>query len=234
MKETFICNKAIMYTTFMSYLYPRTERGERESTMRIKDDEQIARRREIILEAAGKIMETEGLEALSIRKIAAMIQQTPGIIYHYFSSKEELMLAVVQDGYQNILHILQKAVMSEQTPGAQLRCTLYSYLHGMLENPLLYQIIMQSKLPAVQEQTSILQENLRQNRKSIALLCECLEAGVQSKEFYVEHVELRAQSIWCCIYGLLERIILEQPAEEYRDRIIDEMVALILASVKPI
>ncbi|MFQ9597710.1 MAG: helix-turn-helix domain-containing protein [Streptococcus sp.] len=53
--------------------------------MRVKDEEQIASRRALIMRAAREIMETQGMEALSIRKIAAMIQQTPGIIYHYFS-----------------------------------------------------------------------------------------------------------------------------------------------------
>ncbi|MFR5080984.1 MAG: hypothetical protein ACLTDX_24515 [[Clostridium] innocuum] len=45
--------------------------------MRVKDEEQIASRRALIMRAAREIMETQGMEALSIRKIAAMIQQTP-------------------------------------------------------------------------------------------------------------------------------------------------------------
>ena len=48
--------------------------------MRIKDEEQIARRRDIIIAAAREIMETEGLEALSIRKLANSLHQTPGFI----------------------------------------------------------------------------------------------------------------------------------------------------------
>lgn len=200
--------------------------------MRVKDEEQIAARRALILRAAREIMETQGQEALSIRKIAAMLQQTPGIIYHYFSSKEELMLAVVQEGYYNILRIIQQIMASEKTPAAQLRATLYGYICGMLEDPLLYQVILQSKLPAVQKQTAILQENLRQHRKSIAMLCTCLEEGVACGEFRVEQVELRAQSIWCCVYGLLERILIEQPPLAYRDKVIEEMLDLIMASLQ--
>ena len=82
--------------------------------MRVKDEEQIASRRALIMRAAREIMETQGMEALSIRKIAAMIQQTPGIIYHYFSGKEELMLAVVQEGYQHILCIIQQTMASKK------------------------------------------------------------------------------------------------------------------------
>ena len=188
--------------------------------MRVKDEEQIASRRALIMRAAREIMETQGLEALSIRKIAAMIQQTPGIIYHYFSGKEELMLAVVQEGYHNILCIIQQTM-------------LFGYVRGMLEDPLLYQVVMQSKLPSVQKQTAILQENLRQHRKSIAMLCTCLEEGIACGEFSVEQVELRAQGIWCCVYGLLERILIEQPVPAYRDKVIEEVLDLIMASLRP-
>ena len=190
--------------------------------MRVKDEEQIASRRALIMRAAREIMETQGMEALSIRKIAAMIQQTPGIIYHYFSGKEELMLAVVQE-----------TMASEKSPAAQLRATLFGYVRGMLENPLLYQVVMQSKLPSVQKQTAILQENLRQHRKSIAMLCTCLEEGIACGEFSVEQVELRAQGIWCCVYGLLERILIEQPVPAYRDKVIEEVLDLIMASLRP-
>jgi len=185
------------------------------------------------MRAAREIMETQGMEALSIRKIAAMIQQTPGIIYHYFSGKEELMLAVVQEGYHNILCIIQQTMASEKSPAAQLRATLFGYVRGMLEDPLLYQVVMQSKLPSVQKQTAILQENLRQHRKSIAMLCTCLEEGIACGEFSVEQVELRAQGIWCCVYGLLERILIEQPVPAYRDKVIEEVLDLIMASLRP-
>lgn len=121
------------------------------------------------------------------------------------------MLAVVQEGYHNILCIIQQTMASEKSPAAQLRTTLFGYVRGMLEDPLLYQVVMQSKLPSVQKQTAILQENLRQHRKSIAMLCTCLEEGIACGEFSVEQVELRAQGIWCCVYGLLERILIEQP-----------------------
>ena len=143
------------------------------------------------------------------------------------------MLAVVQEGYQHILCIIQQTMASEKSPAAQLRATLFGYVRGMLEDPLLYQVVMQSKLPSVQKQTAILQENLRQHRKSIAMLCTCPEEGIACGEFSVEQVELRAQGIWCCVYGLLERILIEQPVPAYRDKVIEEVLDLIMASLRP-
>ena len=50
------------------------------------------------------------------------------------------MLAVVQEGYQHILCIIQQTMASEKSPAAQLRATLFGYVRGMLEDPLLYQV----------------------------------------------------------------------------------------------
>ena len=65
------------------------------------------------------------------------------------------------------------------------------------------------------------------------MLCTCLEEGIACGEFSVEQVELRAQGIWCCVYGLLERILIEQPVPAYRDKVIEEVLDLIMASLRP-
>jgi AcrR family transcriptional regulator len=47
--------------------------------------------REDILKAARKLMNSEGVENISVRKIAGMIEYSPAIIYHYFKNKEEII-----------------------------------------------------------------------------------------------------------------------------------------------
>lgn len=200
--------------------------------MRVKDEKQIAQRRKLIMDTARDIMEQEGVEALSIRKISTMIEMTPGIIYHYFDNKDALMLAVVQEGYQNIIRILMESKRTNDAPSQQLRCTLRAYIEGMLKDALLYQVIMQSRIAQVQEATCILQEGLCEHRRSIAMLCECLEKGIACKEFACEHVELRAQSIWCCVYGVIERIIMEQPSVSFQNKIIEETLDMIMESLR--
>ncbi|MEG0469831.1 MAG: TetR/AcrR family transcriptional regulator, partial [Longicatena sp.] len=68
--------------------------------MRIKDEQQIEKKKEEILSHAKNILLEEGIDQLSIRKIAARMKQTPGILYHYFENKEMILTRIVEDGYQ--------------------------------------------------------------------------------------------------------------------------------------
>lgn len=51
--------------------------------------------RERILEAAAEIVFAEGVEALSIKRVADAADYTPGALYRYFPSKDALLAAVV-------------------------------------------------------------------------------------------------------------------------------------------
>ena len=48
-----------------------------------------------ILEAALVISQREGVEALSIRKLAAALGVTPMAVYHHFRSKQEILIGVI-------------------------------------------------------------------------------------------------------------------------------------------
>lgn len=66
-------------------------------TERRKLEKEIIRKK--IIDTANQILVEEGYENLSIRKIANKIEYSPGIIYHYFKDKSEIITFVVEQGY---------------------------------------------------------------------------------------------------------------------------------------
>jgi AcrR family transcriptional regulator len=54
-------------------------------------------RREQLLDAAMSVFGSKGVEAASTREVAAAAGVTPGLLYHYFESKEALAVAVVTE-----------------------------------------------------------------------------------------------------------------------------------------
>jgi AcrR family transcriptional regulator len=52
--------------------------------------------RERILEAAGSIVHEEGIDALSLRRVAALADYTVGALYRYFDSRDALLIAVAE------------------------------------------------------------------------------------------------------------------------------------------
>jgi len=65
-----------------------------------------------ILDAARKIINQKGIAALSMRAIANAIDYSPAGLYEYFGSKEEIIGAVIEEGFQRFTHHLQQVDQS--------------------------------------------------------------------------------------------------------------------------
>jgi AcrR family transcriptional regulator len=69
--------------------------------------EQAQRRREQLIEAALAVFARKGVDGASIKDIARAAAVTPGLLYHYFDSKEALVAAVLAErGFLPQLHAL--------------------------------------------------------------------------------------------------------------------------------
>jgi AcrR family transcriptional regulator len=51
---------------------------------------------ERVIEAATRILETEGIEALSLRNLSARMNVNSASLYHHFANKDEILLSVVR------------------------------------------------------------------------------------------------------------------------------------------
>jgi AcrR family transcriptional regulator len=69
-------------------------------TMPVRRREQAEWRRQRILDAALLVFGSKGVDAASMKEVAAAAGVTSGLLYHYFASKEALSLAVtVERGF---------------------------------------------------------------------------------------------------------------------------------------
>lgn len=75
--------------------------------------------REGILAAARQIARTEGWPAVTIRRIADIIEYSPPTIYEYFASKDAILSEVQREGFDQLTEVLRHA--AEQTADAAER-----------------------------------------------------------------------------------------------------------------
>ena len=54
------------------------------------------KKRKLIAEAAWRIIENEGIEKASIRRVADEAEMSPGALRHYFSTKDEMLLFIIE------------------------------------------------------------------------------------------------------------------------------------------
>ena len=176
-----------------------------------------------ILDAAGTILIEEGYRSLSIRKIAARIEYSPGLIYHYFKDKAAIVTALVEQGYGRILQAIGTVLADPADPVGTIRRTLIRYIELVLESPLEYRAILLNDIEEVREKVGILDRGISKRRKSMELLGGIIARAVQEAQFRPVEPELAAQIIWTSTYGLLARLLLEpEIPPEQRERLLNQ------------
>ncbi|MBC8059495.1 MAG: TetR/AcrR family transcriptional regulator [Clostridiaceae bacterium] len=185
--------------------------------------------RKKILDAASEILIKEGYENLSIRKIATKIEYSPGIIYHYFENKAEIVTSVAEEGYEKILKSLGQVPVDVENPEKSIEKGLRNYIELMLEAPQQFRAVLMSDIEAIQEKVNVLKEGISKERKSIQGLCNLVTLGVEKGKFREMDVELTAQILWTSTHGLLSRLILEKNiSEQQKQRLINHHFQILI------
>ena len=107
-------------------------------TIEKRRQREIEEMKELILSAASSIISDEGLDGLSIRKIAKKIEYSPSIIYHYFNDKEEILNNVMQRGYKKIVSAVSSKELAGTSPEERLVKMTKNYIMAALKVPMNY------------------------------------------------------------------------------------------------
>lgn len=199
--------------------------------MKIVNANQIEKKKNDILDIAEKIIKNSSIEELSIRKIAKELNQAPGIIYHYFENKDAILNALVARGYQEILMVLNQKCTSEDFE-TQFVFHITAYMKAMIAHKEVFLLLLQSKSEKLQQATSILNADCTQ-RSSIKQLIERINQGIEKGIFQpIENVEVYAKLLWCSMYGLMNRIILENQSNKEIDFYLNEFIKMMLKLLK--
>ena len=94
-----------------------------------------------ILSAALQIVKEDGWQALSMRKIADVIEYTAPIIYEYFANKEAILLELTRTGFLLLSKDLQEAKDKYTSPADQLEAMWLAYWNFAFANKELYQVM---------------------------------------------------------------------------------------------
>jgi AcrR family transcriptional regulator len=103
---------------------------------RQKEHEQLRAR---ILAAARELAQAEGWRNVTLRKIADKIEYTHPALYAFFKSKDELLLALLQEGFRILQSEMEQALAQAANPHEGLRAVAQAYLDFARTYPELYQ-----------------------------------------------------------------------------------------------
>src|ERR1700687_5074491 len=90
-------------------------------------------RRQQLLDAAARLFRERGYHVTSMRDIAREVGMLSGSIYYHFSSKEEMLLAVYEEGLRHIAERVDAAAPTGDTAWARLEAGCAAHLEALLE-----------------------------------------------------------------------------------------------------
>lgn len=184
-----------------------------------------------ILDIARRIIAEEGPEALSIRRITKEMDYSAGMVYHYFESKDEILLHVLQENYKKILEAITP-LRDDISPDEAIRAGMTNYIESALQYPHEYKSVMLSSSSEVLAFTSVLGEGICEKRPALMQLVSTLESGIAAGLFAPCDAQLTAQAIWSAMFGLLMRLIVEQDiSSEQRSRLIQRQINILLKGI---
>jgi AcrR family transcriptional regulator len=99
-------------------------------------------RRRQLLEAAARRFAHQGFRATTIRDIAGDAGMLPGSLYYHFASKNDLLLAVYEQGVRRIAANVDRAAAGAADPWAKLEAACTAHLETVLDRSDYAQVIV--------------------------------------------------------------------------------------------
>jgi AcrR family transcriptional regulator len=157
-----------------------------------------------ILKTARDIAQKEGWQAVSIRKIAEVIEYSPPILYEYFDSKDKLLETIRDDGFAQLHEEFVKIKNLYRSPEKQLIEFAQAQWRMAVEQPEVFQVMFNLEgALCISKQSYQLEFNMRNNHPIWEALATIRprSADAVSKTFY---------EWWCLTYGFLGMILTTQ------------------------
>lgn len=152
--------------------------------------------RKLILDGAQKLFLLNGFDKVSIRNIADEIEYSPATIYLYFKDKNELLYALHQRGFVQMVQEFQPLLLLTD-PFEKLVEMGRSYIRFAVENPELFDLmfIMTAPMDTLEKKEWV--EGDQAFGLLMQVVQECMDAGV----FQKHDVQATAMMIWSGIHG---------------------------------
>jgi AcrR family transcriptional regulator len=192
-----------------------------------------------ILDAARELILAEGIEAVTLRRIAERIEYSPTAIYLHFKDKDDLVRELCQGDFLRLADQFAELAAIED-PIERLRETGRAYSHFALKHPAHYRLMFMT--PILHEPRTELKGNPEFDAYAFVLaLCrEAIEKKLLRQD--LKDAELVAQVVWAGVHGVVSLEIARgqdpwvkwRPARKRVDLMIDALMLGLLAPGKKV
>ena len=159
-------------------------------------------RQERILSSALEVFKANGLDGATMDSIAEKAGFGKATLYYYFSSKEEVFLGIMEEGWKSLMESLEIIIQEEQSPRKTFIKILGQIAHNAKNRPNLYEFLFQA--PKVINLTDFDDQKWKKHQSQLySVLMGLLEDGIKLKEFPKLDSNLMFKAIGGLFTGLI-------------------------------
>lgn len=153
-----------------------------------------------LIEAAIDILAEEGVQGLSLRKVAARAGVSHAAPYAHFTDKQALIAAVSTEGYRRLAGQLQSAIeLYPNDPLRQLIEGAWAYIEFALDDPAHFKITLSGVVEKEQDYPAL----VKATESAFVLLEQIVGTCQQADILRPSAEDLMAVSVWSVIHGLV-------------------------------
>ena len=156
-------------------------------------------KRRKLLEAAVRVFARKGYHAARIGDIAEEAGVAYGLLYHYFSSKEEVLRSVFRDTWRALIQTIKNVEESDDPPPEQLRKVAEILLRSWRREPDLVRVLVLEVT-----RSSLLAGEMDEVVASFAAIQEIIERGQADGSI---RADLDARLASYVFYGAIDELL---------------------------
>jgi AcrR family transcriptional regulator len=178
-----------------------TTRAERvRKASRQRRDQEKHDLREVILQAAGRLFADQGYERFSLRQVAEVIGYSATTIYLYFKDKDDLLFAVVDEGFDRFGQQLAAAAGAVDDPIERAQALGRAYISFGLQHPVHYQLMFMQRADFLSAHRP---GEEKPRIDAFSILQDTIQYGIDAGALRAGDVEAYSDALWALVHGVV-------------------------------
>jgi AcrR family transcriptional regulator len=179
--------------------------------------------RNTLLTIATELLVEEGIQALSLRKIALRAGVSHNAPYMHFADKEAVLVAIAEEGFRMLSLVVEAALASaEDSSREQVLAASKAYVRFAIDRAAHLQVMFRSIDVEKYPNLGVV------SQASLRRLSELVTSGQARGEFRAGDPDEMTKAIWAMVHGVATLSIAYQPTQLLpRDSIEDVVVVSI-------
>jgi len=156
-------------------------------------------KRRVILDAAVRVFARKGFHASRVGDVAEEAGVAHGLLYHYFSSKDEVLETIFREHWGALLERIHTVEVSGESPVEQLRGIVGAMFHGWRHDPDVVRVVIREIARSAE-----VGQRVGELVKPIGAIRRIFERGQSEGDF---RRDLDADTAAVIVYGAIDELV---------------------------